>query len=343
MSRIKDVRFELKRYRYLKPFHIANSTTTSVENLEVEVITEDGFKGVGEASPSFRVCGETIDTLMALAGNIANLIKGIEVKHYSRIFDITAKFISSPSLKAAVEFACLDAMCKEMGLGVWEFFGGATNSIETDKTVSIGSIKEMVKDAVNIKKEGFKVIKIKVGEDLHHDIDAVSEIYKKTKGMRYIVDANMGYSPKEAVYFAKRLYSSGIDIELFEQPVDRYDIDGLRYVRFNSPYPVCADESAKTRYDVLNLLKLDAVDFINIKLMKCGISDALSIIELCSSWKKGLMIGCMGESSIGVNQSVQLACGKGVFKYCDLDSHLMLNEPRYRGDFIQDGCKIKVE
>ncbi|MCX7956676.1 MAG: dipeptide epimerase, partial [Endomicrobia bacterium] len=204
------------------------------------------------------------------------------------------------------------------------------------------SIKERIKDAVDIKKEGFRIIKIKVGENLYEDIDAVVEIYRKTKGAKFIVDANMGYSPKEAVYFVKKLYSNGIDIDIFEQPVDSIDIEGLKYVRFNSPFPVCADESAKTKYDVLNLIKMDAVDFINIKLMKSGISDALAIIEICCSAKKGLMIGCMGESSIGVNQSVQLACGKGVFKYCDLDSHLMLNEKKYRGDFIQEVNKMRV-
>lgn len=343
MSRIMNVRFITNEYKYIKPFHIANSITASAKNVEVEVITEDGFKGIGEASPSFRVCGETIDSVMSFSYKITELIKGVDVKHYKKIFELTDKFIASPSLRASVQFACLDAMCKEIGIGVWEFFGGANDSIETDKTVSIGSIKERVDDAVKIKRDGFKVIKIKVGENIHEDIEALCEIYKKTKGVRYIVDANMGYNPKEAVYFAKKVYSMGIDIDLFEQPVDRYDIEGLKYVRFKSPFPVCADESAKTRYDVLNLIKLDAVDFINIKLMKSGISDALSIIELCIASRKNLMIGCMGESSVGINQSVQLACGSGVFKYCDLDSHLMLNEKKYRGDFIQKGCKMLVD
>lgn len=342
MSRIKNIEFYLREYKYLKPFHITNSITLDVRNIEVVVTTENGFKGFGEASPSFRVSGETYESVLSFKGKIEDII-GMEVKNYRRIFSVTQKLIYSPSLKAAVEFACIDAMCRELGIKPYQHFGGALNEIETDKTVSISSLEERIKDAIDIKEKGFNTLKIKVGENLYEDIEAVEEIYKKTKGMRYIVDANMGYTPKEAVYFSKKLYSRGIDIALFEQPVNNFDIDGLKYVRFNSPFPVCADESAKTKYDVLSLIKNDAIDFINIKLMKCGISDAISIIEIAQASRKGLMIGCMSESSIGVNQSVQFACGFGVFSYCDLDSHLMMNEKKYRGDFIQNGCKMRIK
>lgn len=333
MSRIKDIKLIPTRYRYLKPFHIANSITSEVENIEIEVLTEDGFVGLGEASPSFRVNGETSKSVLSFISKIEE-IKGIDVRNWRRIFDITDNLISAPSLKAGLQFAVIDAMCREIGIGVWEFFGGATNTIETDKTVSIGGLKERIEDAIKIKKEGFRIVKIKVGENLYEDIEAVYEIHKKVK-MRYIIDANMGYTSKQAVYFAKKIYSYGIDIELFEQPVNMHDIEGLRYVRFNSPFPVCADESARTKYDVMRLIKEDAVDFVNIKLMKCGISDALAIVDICKVAGKGLMIGCMSESSIGVNQSVQFACGTGAFDYCDLDSHLMMNEKNYRGNFVQ--------
>jgi L-alanine-DL-glutamate epimerase-like enolase superfamily enzyme len=306
------------------------------------VITDEGFKGYGEVAPSFRVNGETPEQIIALSKKAREMLLGENVRNYRKIFSKTQKFISSPGLKAALVFAVLDAFCNEIGTCVWEFLGGAKNEIETDKTVSIGNTSERLKEAVDIYKNGFKTIKIKVGEDINSDINDVIEIYRKTKGARYIIDANMGYTPKEAVHFAKILYSKGIDVAVFEQPVVWYDTDGLRYVRFNSPYPVCADESAKTRYDVMKLIKKEAVDYVNIKLMKSGISDAVSIIELCNSSNIKLMIGCMSESSIGVNQSVQLACGYGCFAFCDLDSHLMLSEKKYRGDFKQVKNKMIV-
>lgn len=343
MAVIKDITFEVKKYKYKKPFHIANLITETVENVEVTLKTDSGYTGKGEISPSFRVNAELPRQVYAVENDIKKNLIGLNTRNWRKIFDITDKTILFPGLKAAIQFSVLDALSEELNCGVWEILGGARDHIETDKTVSIGSVKEMVKDAVSIHKEGFNVIKIKVGEDVYKDIEAVYEINRKVKNAKYIVDANMAYRPKEAVYFAKKLYSLGVDIAIFEQPVLSDDVDGLKFVRYSSNFPVCADESARTKYRVLRLIKNDAVDFVNIKLGKSGISDAISIVEICKTNNTGLMIGCYAESSIGINQSVQFACGFGVFKYHDLDSHLILNEKKYRGKFIQKKNQIFVK
>ncbi|MCX7796861.1 MAG: L-Ala-D/L-Glu epimerase [bacterium] len=342
MSRIKDIRFILKKYTYKRPFCIAYGFVTETENIEIEVITESGIVGYGESAPSFRINGETPEMILALESKVKDMILDKEIRHYREIFNITDKLLSSPSLKAGVQFAVIDALCKECEIDAWEFFGGVKNEIETDRTVSVRSIEDRIEEAIEIYKEGFRIIKIKVGEDLNKDLEAVYEICRNTEGCRYIVDANENYTLKDAVYFVKKLYSNGIDISVFEQPVSRYDIEGLKYVRFNSPFPICADESLKTKYNALKLIKEEAVDMFNIKLMKSGISDAIAIVELAKTANIKLMIGCVSESSIGINQSVQFACGIGCFDFCDLDSHLMLEESDFRGSFRQVGSKILV-
>jgi L-alanine-DL-glutamate epimerase-like enolase superfamily enzyme len=122
---------------------------------------------------------------------------------------------------------------------------------------------------------------------------------------------------------------------IFEQPVGVYDFDGLRLIRNNVHYPVSADEAIKTKFDAMRLVREDCVDFINIKLMKSGISDALAIVEIAETANKKLMIGCMGEAGIGIGQSVHFACGTGAFAYHDLDSCFLLDNPeeiRFRSE-----------
>ena len=343
MGKIVDVKFTLKEYRYDKPFHIVGSISSSTTNLEVELTLDSGAKGYGEASPSFRVNGEKIEMLFAMKDFVRETILGADVKNYRRIFDITDKMFGTPSLKAAVQYAVLDALSEEIGLPVYKFFGGAKDSIETDRTVSIDTLENRINDAKKIFEEGFKVIKVKVGENLKEDIEVMEKIYEVTRGAKYIVDANMGYTPREAVEFANQIYRRGIDISVFEQPVAAHDISGLKFVRFNTPFPVAADESARSKYDVMRLIREEAVDYVNIKLMKSGISDALAIVEMVKSANLCLMIGCMAESSAGINQSVQFALGTGAFAFHDLDSHLMLKEEVFRGKFKQDGPKMFVE
>lgn len=340
MSKIKNIEFSLKTYEYEKPFHITGSIASYATNIEVKITLENGIQGYGEASPSFRVNGEKPEMIMALEDFVKEMLLEMDVKEYKRIFQATDKLFATPSLKAAIQFAVLDAFSEETGLEVYQLLGGATKQIETDKTVGIDTLENRVKDAKKIFDAGFRTIKIKVGENLKEDIETMYEIYKVSKGAKYIVDANMGYTPKQAVEFANQLYQAGIDIAVYEQPVHMSDIDGLRFVRFNVSFPVAADESAKTKFDVLRLIKEEAVDYVNIKLMKSGISDALSIVELAKSANIKLMIGCMGESSVGINQSVHFAMGTGAFDFCDLDSHLMLKEDKFRGKFLQDGPRM---
>ncbi|MGC8716876.1 MAG: L-Ala-D/L-Glu epimerase [bacterium] len=342
MGKIREINFTVREYRYKRPFCIAFSSVFQTENIEIEIIADNGIIGYGESAPSFRISGETPEVILSLESKVREMILNKDIRHYREIFNITDKFISSPSLRAGVQFAVIDAFCEECGIGVWEFFGGAKNEIETDRTVSVRPIEERINEALEIYREGFRVIKIKVGENVNEDLDAVYEIYKYTKGCRYIIDANENYTPKEAVYFAKKLYSGGIDISVFEQPINRYNLEGLKYVRFNSPFPLCTDESVRSRYDAFRLVKEEAIDMINIKLMKSGISDAIAIVELAKLAGVRLMIGCVSESSIGINQSVQFACGMGCFDFCDLDSHLMLDEKEYRGDFKQLRNKMVV-
>ncbi|MFN3412300.1 MAG: L-Ala-D/L-Glu epimerase [Exilispira sp.] len=341
MSEIKN-KTNKKTYYYDKVFHITGGTSISSTNIEVEIELENGIKGFGEASPSFRVNGEKPENIMALENYVNDNFTGMKIKEYKKIFEMADKLFATPSLKAAIQFATLDALCETIGIQVYQFFGGSLSEIETDKTIGINSKENRIKELKSFIDEGLNSVKIKVGENLNEDLDFMIEAKEIIKNKKVIVDANMGYSPKEAIHFTRVLYNNGIDMSVFEQPVHMNDIDGLKFVRFNSPYPVAADESAKTKYDVLRLIKEDAIDYINIKLMKSGISDALSIVEMAKAANKRLMIGCMGESSIGINQSVHFAIGLGAFEFYDLDSHLMIKDEKFRGKFVQKGLKMII-
>ncbi len=341
--KISDVKFEVKRYEYYETFHITGSSRNTAENIEVKLFLDDGTTGMGEASPSYRVNGEIVSSLVALESNVKEMIKGLDVRDYAKIFramDGLSK--SAPSVKAAVQYATLDALAAEIGLPVYKILGGLKDTIETDKTISIDTLERMVQKSIETFSQGFHILKIKVGENLKEDMDKILAISDATKGAEYVIDANQGYSPKEAIQFARFLYDNGINVKIFEQPVIWNDFEGLKLVRYASPIPIAADESARTKYDAYMLIKDDCVDLINIKLMKSGISDALAIIEMAKTANIGLMIGCMSESSLGINQSVHVAAGTGAFVHCDLDSHMLIKEDKFRGKFTQNGPKINL-
>ena len=68
------------------------------------------------------------------------------------------------------------------------------------------------------------------------------------------------------------------NLELVEQPVPYHDIAGLEYVTKHSIVPIMSDESCFNSKDALRLVERRAIDYLNIKLMKCGgIREALKI------------------------------------------------------------------
>ena len=340
MAHIQRVTFKLNEVFYQKPFHITNSVRSSSKVIAIALELDNGIIGRGEASPSFRVNGEIETVLMGFETPISEMLRNREVQRYRPLFDTLDKFSrSAPSLKAGVQYAILDAFSTLISTPVYEILGGAKEYVETDFTISIDSLENTVQDAKKASEKGFKILKLKVGEDLPSDIARVLAVQEALPSMHFVVDANMGYTPKQAVTFAEAMVSNGVKMDLFEQPVWSDDFDGLRFVRQRSGIPICADESAKTRFDALRLIREECVDYINIKLMKSGISDALAIVELARSAHVGLMIGCMSESGVGIAQSVHFACGTGAFTHHDLDSPFLLKETtpyKYR----TEGCRL---
>jgi len=321
---IKSFEITRKTYEYLKPFKISLGAHFESVNIEVKLILDDGVYGMGEASPSFLISSETPEIVEVGLKDLCNSLVGKDVRNYRKLFDETdVIFKAIPSAKAAVQYAIIDALTASLGVTPFEFFGGAKDKIQTDKTVGIGELEEMVKEAREIYDEGFRVIKVKVGS-VEMGVKSVEKIAEATNNTGYIVDANQAFKAKEAIELANKLYAKGVNVLLLEQPVHRKDYDGLKLVRQSSPFPVAADEAVFERYDAFKLIQNGCVDFINIKLMKSGISDALAIVEMAKSAGIGLMIGCMGESALGITQSVDFAAGTGAFTYHDLDSNMLL-------------------
>jgi L-Ala-D/L-Glu epimerase len=106
---------------------------------------------------------------------------------------------------------------------------------------------------------------------------------------------------------------------MFEQPVHKNDLAGMKYVRDNTEILVGADESVFTRADAINIVRTGCADAINIKLMKSCIIEALDIAAIARSANLKLMIGCMVETNLALGCAVHFAAGVGGFEFIDLD------------------------
>lgn len=329
-----------------EPFETAKGRKTSSPAVVMEMSLSNGVTAFGAATPVKYVTGEDVQSVLSAVGMCQGDLIGMDPRSYRPIFDVLHEALpDDPSARAGLEIAAVDAFCKIYNLPMCRFFGGALNEVETDLTIPITSpenARELAKEAAA---NGFTSLKVKVGSaDIDEDIARVRAMSEGAPGCAILADANQGFVATAAVGFVHTLLSAGVKLDMLEQPVDYQDLDGLRYVTQHTSIPVFADESAQTPADVIKLVELDAVDGINIKLMKSGIAGALDIIAICRAAQKELMLGSMIESAFGFSASVHLAAGTGVFSRLDLDSHLLLAEqPGTTGLFTAEGPMLRPD
>lgn len=341
---IKELKVEPFDLPLKEPFIIATGRKDAANNVLVRIILEDGTTGYGEIAPSPYTTGDTQKTCIEALNFMRWAIEGQDVCQWRKLLSKTRKLIrGNVAAHSGLEMAVLDAFTKYRGVPLYEFFGGAQTSVETDLTLSFGSPEETGKAAQRAISEGFTKIKVKVGMGLETDVKRIVNVRNAGPDCEISLDANQAYSPKDAVELVRRLMLEGIEIDLLEQPTKKEDFEGLRYVKEHCRVAVAADESCFDAYDALRLIRMDACDVINIKLAKCGLVAAMDIAAMCRTANKGLMIGCMMESKIGLAPYVHFCCGLGEFAHMDLDSVYLLKPFECTGGFTLNGPEFSVE
>jgi o-succinylbenzoate synthase len=322
--KITDIRFGMLRVPLKTPFKTALRTVETVEDIVVSIHTDTGHVGYGEAPATAVITGDTHGSIVSAINKfIAPRLIGEEIANLNRITRLVQGALErNTSAKAAVEIAIYDLWAQLYDTPLYKMLGGGEPVITTDITISVDHIDKMVADSLSAVDRGFESLKIKVGKDIGVDIERVKAIYAAVEGRALLrLDANQGWTAKQAVYAMQSLEDAGVRLELLEQPVKAQDIDGLKYVTDRVHTPVMADESVFGPLQVIDLIKARAADIINIKLMKTGgISNAIRIADIAALYGVECMIGCMLETSISVAAAVHVAVAKaGVITKVDLD------------------------
>jgi o-succinylbenzoate synthase len=322
--KITEIRYGMLRVPLKTAFKTALRTVEMVEDIVVEIHTDTGNIGYGEAPATAVITGDTHGSIIeAIAKFIAPRLIGQDIANLNRITQlIQTSLEKNSSAKAAVEIAVYDLFGQLYNAPLYKMLGGGDPVVTTDITISVDYIDKMVADSIQAVERGFEALKIKVGKDIGVDIERIKAIYAAVEDRALLrLDANQGWTAKQAVYALQTLEDAGVKLELVEQPVKAQDLDGLRYVTERVHTPIMADESVFGPTQVIELIRMRAADIINIKLMKTGgISSAIHIADIAALHGVECMIGCMLETSISVAAAVHVAVAKAnVITKIDLD------------------------
>ncbi len=303
--------------KFHHPFRLSTGVSTTRTAHWIRLEDDQGW-GEGTIPPYYNISDEDMQSLWN------------EKAHCKEPFPEALEQISGwigdqgpAPARAALDLALHDRIGRRRDLPLYKLYDlPAPIPFYTAYTIAIAEPEEMARMAADHPE--FPVIKLKLGSD--DDISRVEAVRSARPDVRLYLDANAGWEPDEAVRLIKDLES--LDIEMIEQPVAEYDVEGMGYVQSQTDIPIVADESLKSLETLEELARL-GVQGINLKIMKLGgFGPTLKMLKRGRELGLKIMLGCMTETSLGVTAMSHLTA---MADWIDLDAPLLISNDPFEG------------
>jgi len=342
--KITAVHVETLELEMEEPFVIASSALPASPCDLVRVETDEGLVGFGEACPAYEFTGDTLWTVQDVIGEyLGPSVIGkdpFRIEAIVHCWERELWTVGNQAAQAALEMALWDLQGKALGRPLCDLLGGRTR----DGLVEViawgwDEPEALAEKTRRMRAEGVTVFKIKVGDLPERDEQRVAAVRAAAgPDARLTVDANQGWlDAKTAVRAIRMLEPYGI--EFVEQPVRMDDLDAARFVRAHVDAPIALDESVRGPREALAAAKAGACDIFVVKLMKTGgILGALKVNAIAEAAGITVMMGNMGESSLGLAAHFHLNVALANATHCDADL------PWRPGGYAHDiGCGLRSE
>jgi L-alanine-DL-glutamate epimerase-like enolase superfamily enzyme len=328
-----------------QPYEISTMRIDAVDLLFVRITTNEGFEGVGSASPAEDVTGETPDACAAaLNEKRMDWLLGRDPRSPDDLLrELAQSHSATPAARAAIDMALYDLAARIEGVPLVDLLGRCHDALPTSVTIGISSAEETIAQAEEYLGHGFRCLKVKTGRSFEEDIERLAVLRERVGPEIAIrIDANQGCSLEEA----RRLGSLAGDLalELVEQPLPATSDSVLRSLPWSSRRIIAADESLHGEDDAIALAgDPPACGIFNIKLMKCGgIRPALAIADIAESVGINLMWGCNDESVVSIAAALHAAFSVPNTRFLDLDGSFDLARDPARGGFAVEEGRMRL-
>jgi L-alanine-DL-glutamate epimerase-like enolase superfamily enzyme len=308
----RKISVRLESWPSIIPFRISSNVWEDFPCIVCE-IEEGGFVGRGEALGVYNN-NETPESMAAQINSVEKEIAaGIDRRQLLEL-------LPPGGARFAVDSALWDLEAQMTARSAWEIAGVSPEPVETVFTIGLEkTAEEMAAKAAAA--TDLSLFKVKLDND--RPVERIAAICDARPDARLVVDANQGWNFSELQVFGPALHELGV--LMIEQPLPRgkdQELEG-----YKSAAPLCADESCQ------HIGELEAAasryQMINIKLDKCGgLTHGLELARAARDMQLGLMVGCMGGTSLSMAPSHVLA---QLCDFVDIDGPLLIKKDREGG------------
>ena len=334
-----------------RPHKMSFTTLETVNFVFVRAETSDRLVGWGEAAclggptwseESAESVAATIERYLApwLVGRDPTDVEALRLEMARRVQ-------GNAFARAAVEMALWDLAGRSLGVPVYRLLGGRVRDrVPLSWSLAVADPQAEVEEARERIALGHRIFKIKTGAaPLPDDVERVRRLRAAVgPAVSLRVDANQGWDRPTALQAVRALEPCALDF--VEQPVPRWDLEGLAFVAERAPMPIMADEACCTDHDALALARRGAVSIVSLKLTKSGgLLGSLAIARIAAAAGMGCYVGCMIETSLGTAAYLHLALAAAPVTWgCELFGPLLLaGDVTRRPVQYADGCILGLD
>ena len=308
--RIKEIRTRVMRWRgktvplpphfCTNPMDVLNLPEASMQTftfhgwLVVEIFTDDGLVGIGNAALAPQVTKQVIDLHLKplLIGKDPWDIEFLWQLMYRKTMAFGRRGIGMVAI-SAVDIALWDILAKSAKQPVYRLLGGRTKPripVYASRLYSV-ELGELAADAKRYKAEGYKAMKLRFGwgptdgaAGMQRNLNLVRTVRETVgDGIDVMADAYMGWT----LDYAKRMLPllEPFNLRWLEEPVIPDDVHGYAELKSYGRVPIAGGEHEFTAYGFRDLLEARALDYIQFDTNRVGgLTQARKIAALAEAY-----------------------------------------------------------
>jgi len=308
--KIKDIRTRVVRWRgktvplpphfCTNPMDLLELPEASMQTftfhgwLMVEIFTDDGLVGIGNAALAPQVTKQVIDLYLKplLIGRDPWDTEFLWQNMYRKTMAFGRKGIGMVAI-SAVDIALWDILGKSAKQPVYRLLGGRTKPripVYASRLYSV-ELSELEAEAKRYKKEGYKAMKLRFGwgptdgaSGMQRNLALVRTVREAVgDGVDVMADAYMGWT----LDYAKRMLPllEPFNLRWLEEPVIPDDVRGYAELKSYGRIPIAGGEHEFTAYGFRDLLEARALDYIQFDTNRVGgITQARKIAALAEAY-----------------------------------------------------------
>jgi D-galactarolactone cycloisomerase len=289
-TRIREVKIHVLETPIDGVFAYSQAWYTRRSAMLVEIVTEGGLVGWGEAFGPARITAAVVEHFrQMLVGEDAIAVDALWERMYNALRDHGQRGVVVEAI-SAIDIALWDVRGHYFEAPVHALLGGPLRS--EVKAYATGLYRRrdndheryLCEEALGYVERGFGAVKLKTGFGVDHDIRMTHAVRKAIgPDVKLMVDANHAYNVADAIRFGRAV--EALDIAWLEEPVVPEDIDGYVEVKRALSIPIAGGEASFGRYGFRDMLLRRSVDILQPDVAAAGgISECKKVFDMASAF-----------------------------------------------------------